>query len=68
MTNYTKKFISAILIVWSIMLSMIYLNAATFSITANSIFGYIYLIVSIGWSVLAVMSIFMYSKLNKKLT
>lgn len=68
MTNYTKKFISAILIVWSIMLSMIYLNAATSSIAANSIFGYIYLIVSIGWSVLAVMSIFMYSKLNKKLT
>lgn len=68
MTNYTKKFISAMLTVWSIMLSMIYLNAATFSIAANSVFGYVYLIVSIGWSVLAIMSIFMYSKLSKKLT
>lgn len=67
MTNSTRKFISKLLVFWSVLLTIIYTGASSVCFMSTVTYGILYLIVAFGWAILAILAFLMYSKLNKQL-
>ena len=67
MTDSTRKFISKMLIFWSVALTIIYTGTSSVCFMSTITYGILYLIVAIGWAILAILAFLMYSKLNKQL-
>ena len=67
MTDSTRKFINKIILFWSTLLAIIYTGTSAVCFMSTVTYGILYLIVAIGWAILAVLAILMYSKLNKQL-